>query len=229
MNGTEYPREARSTPQRDVILAGALVPLALVAFVMLGTLVSRGATTAFDAHVRVIVLSHRSALPLTVFRWITTVGSVTPMVVYAIVCAVVLARRRQFHGASTLLLAPAGAVVAYLGLKNGFARNRSSGIGNIIEGTYSFPSAHATTSAAVCLALAYICWREGLLGGRFAVTVAVIPPALVGLSRVVLDVHWATDVIGGWVAGLCVASLAAVLYLLARRSGARRPLNEVRT
>ena len=52
---------------------------------------------------------------------------------------------------------------------------------------------------------------------------------LIGVSRVVLDVHWATDVLGGWVAGLGIAALAGLLYQLVRRVEARRAFNEVRT
>jgi len=57
----------------------------------------------------------------------------------------------------------------------------------------------------------------------------VIPPVLIGGSRVFLDVHWATDVLGGWVAGLGIAALAGLLYQLVRRVEARRPFTEVRT
>ncbi|CAN5898969.1 phosphatase PAP2 family protein [soil metagenome] len=212
-----------------MVIAGLLAPATLLAFVMLGDLVRRGQTAAFDSHVRLFVLAHRPALILWVFRWITTVGSVTPMVVYAIVGALLLILRGRRLAAATVLVAPAGAVIAYLGLKNVFARNRPSGIGNVIEGTYSFPSAHATTSAAVCCALAYICWREHVLRRPAAIALCIIAPALVGASRVVLDVHWATDVLGGWLAGLCIAALTILLYLLLRRAGVRRPLNELRT
>ena len=246
MQGTEHIHEARSTPPvlggagltaegtrpdttSDMVIASALVLATLAAFALLGAFVGRGATRVFDDHVRLSVLAHRPALLLTAFRWITTVGSVTPMVVYAVVVALALALRGRLLVAATLLVAPAGAVMAYLGLKNVFARNRPSGVGNVIEGTYSFPSAHATTSAAVCFTLAYICWREHLLRRPGAIVLGVVAPVLIGVSRVVLDVHWATDVLGGWVAGLGIAALAGLLYQLVRRVEARRPFNEVRT
>lgn len=197
-----------------------------IAFSILGQFVRRGDTAAFDDLVRLFVLAHRPAVLLTVFRWITTVGSVTPMVVYAALGALLLAMRHCRLAAATVLVAPAGAVVAYLGLKTLFARNRPSGIGNLIEGTYSFPSAHATTSAAVCCTVAWICWRERILGRPAALTLAVVIPVLVGSSRVVLDVHWATDVLGGWIAGLCIAALAGLLHQLSRRVDGRRPLDQ---
>ncbi|MGI8547503.1 MAG: phosphatase PAP2 family protein [Gemmatimonadaceae bacterium] len=40
-------------------------------------------------------------------------------------------------------------------------------------------------------------WRERLISRGLAISVGVAGPLLVGLSRVYLDVHWATDVLGG--------------------------------
>ena len=41
---------------------------------------------------------------------------------------------------------------------------------------------------------------------------------LVGLTRLYLDVHWTTDVIGGWAVGLFVAAVTAALYERLRKS-----------
>lgn len=242
MEGTGESPEARSKPRsaapgalpvqehwaRNWGVVVVLCIVALAAFAAIGEDVLHYETFAFDNAVRTWVLAHRPAPLLSFFSWVTTIGSVSPMVVYAIIGALVLWLRGRPLIASTVLVAPAAAVGAFIGLKLVFARTRPSGIGNVFEGTYSFPSAHATTSAAICCTLAYVFWRERLVPGAAALLFAVLVPALVGTSRVYLDVHWATDVLGGWIAGLFIAALSAGLYDTSRRFRARRPLSEER-
>jgi undecaprenyl-diphosphatase len=78
----------------------------------------------------------------------------------------------------------------------------------------SFPSGHAMMSAVVFLTL-------GVLAARFAekrrvkvlaVVAAVLISLLVGLSRIYLGVHWASDVLAGWCVG---AAWAMTCWLLA--------------
>jgi undecaprenyl-diphosphatase len=40
----------------------------------------------------------------------------------------------------------------------------------------------------------------------------------VGITRLYIDVHWTTDVIGGWTVGLFVAAMSAALYERLRTS-----------
>jgi undecaprenyl-diphosphatase len=67
--------------------------------------------------------------------------------------------------------------------------------------TSSFPSGHANSSMIFYLTLALVL-TAGTRWHRLAVAVAVLLSILVGLSRVMLGVHWPSDVIGGWALGM---------------------------
>ncbi len=70
----------------------------------------------------------------------------------------------------------------------------------VVVKTSSFPSGHATSSMifylVLALALAPRPWR------RAAAAAAILLSFLIGASRVMLGVHWPSDVIGGWSFGL---------------------------
>jgi membrane-associated phospholipid phosphatase len=70
----------------------------------------------------------------------------------------------------------------------------------VVVKTSSFPSGHATSSMifylVLALALAPRGWR------RPAAVAAILLSILIGASRVMLGVHWPSDVVGGWSFGL---------------------------
>ena len=69
----------------------------------------------------------------------------------------------------------------------------------------SFPSTHATDSAAAAAIFSWGAPRISALGIALVV--------LVGISRVYLGVHWPTDVLAGWAVG---ALVGVVLIAISR-------------
>lgn len=91
--------------------------------------------------------------------------------------------------------------------------------------TFSFPSGHAMISAVVYLTLGAI--TATVVGRRrlkwYVLSVALLLTLIVGVSRVYLGVHYPTDVLAGWIAGLAWALLCWVVARLLQRRGQIEP------
>jgi membrane-associated phospholipid phosphatase len=202
---------------REWILMVLIGAAALVAFAKLGADVFSHKSTSFDGAVQAWLLAHQNPRLEMGFLWITRIGGIIGMRVLALAGAAYLWFRGHRRVAAGVLVVPVVADILFNGAKHIYARPRPLGLGGRVDGSYSFPSGHATVSAAVCCTLAYVLWREGFVGRWTALAFAVLVPLLVGFSRLYLNVHWATDVLGGWSVGLFIAALSAMLYNHHRR------------
>ncbi len=71
---------------------------------------------------------------------------------------------------------------------------------------YSFPSGHATISCIICLLIRYV-FHEQIKSKRkkiWLLLVMVLCIFLIGTSRMILHVHWFTDVLGGLLLGFSI-------------------------
>lgn len=71
----------------------------------------------------------------------------------------------------------------------------------VVVKTWSFPSGHATSSMIFYMVIALTLtagtrWHRAAAAGALALSFAI------GVSRVMLGVHWPSDVVGGWAFGL---------------------------
>jgi len=67
----------------------------------------------------------------------------------------------------------------------------------VVVKTSSFPSGHATSSMVFFLTLAIVL-TSGTRWRFLSVAGAILLSLLIGISRVMLGVHWPSDVVGGW-------------------------------
>ncbi|MCG6497701.1 phosphatase PAP2 family protein [Kitasatospora sp. A2-31] len=88
---------------------------------------------------------------------------------------------------------------------------------------FSFPSGHAMTAMASCAILLLVLLPVVPRRARPAAwTLAAVTVLGTGLTRIALGVHWASDVLGGWLLGLAlVASTAWAFEAWRRESGLR--------
>ena len=140
-----------------------------------------------------------------------------------IVLGVMLLRERAWVDFGFLLATFAGSAIAVALLKTWFDRPRPE-LGSAVElpSSASFPSGHATAGVA-SLGAAVILVAERLpsqRGRAWLWAIVAIGGFTIGLSRIVLNVHYVTDVLAGWCFGL--AWLAACLLARERFRGRTR-------
>ncbi|NNM47406.1 phosphatase PAP2 family protein [Knoellia koreensis] len=79
---------------------------------------------------------------------------------------------------------------------------------------YSFPSGHAFNAAVVATVVVFLLWPLlSPTARRVSTMVAVVGVLAVGLDRVFLGVHFASDVVAGWVLGFGISLASWVGFI----------------
>ena len=138
-----------------------------------------------------------------------------------LVCAAMLATRRRWAEVAVLLAAMTMASVGFHEIKDAIDRPRPED-GLVDTAGSSFPSGHAAHSVlylwlAVTIVLRL---RPGMARKTAVVLTGLALTILVGLSRVYLNVHYLSDVSGGWALGAACFSFCALIGLVV--SGVRQ-------
>ena len=228
------PQLAWGRRRRVLLTAGVVFVLAAVAFALLAVAVARrSGPLGPDQRALQDVVNWRSGALTALGKTITTFG--TDLVVYPllVVGALVCWRRtgRPRPGVLAIAVFVTGQLVRLV-INRTIARPRPpAGLHLVSASGYAFPSGH-TTNATMAYALLAIVLTMSFPRGRWVfISGAVILAIAVGLSRIYLSVHWATDVAGGWLLGSCWLALAALATsaagrgeLLLERGRAQDPL-----
>ena len=133
----------------------------------------------------------------------------------AVVCAALLAARRRWAEVGVLLAGMTLTQIGIVEIKDAVDRPRPEAALAGYSGS-SFPSGHAAHSVLyVWLAVTIVLrLRPGMARGAALVTAGIVLTVLVGLSRVYLNVHYFSDVSGGWALGAACFSFCAAVALV---------------
>jgi undecaprenyl-diphosphatase len=197
--------------RRALTVAAGVVALCVAVFVLIAEdLLDGGGLMSHDDDVLDWFVAHRTDNWITVARAVSTLGSFLVLLVIGAAGFVWWWRRGH-----SMVLASVPLVALSIGsltstlAKSAFGRQRPPVSVHAVTVTLdAFPSGHATNAAAFFLASTLV---TGLLFAvRPLVKVGLVAlgaaiAGLVGLSRLVLGVHWLSDVVAGWALGTAIA------------------------
>lgn len=152
----------------------------------------------------------------------TALGGYFCLILFTLMTAGYLWLDRKRHLSEFLLGSAISGYLASLLLKLFFQRPRPEIVPHLSQVmTSSFPSGHSMNSAIIYLTLGTIIAtsvaRRRLKA--YAIGVALLLTMLVGMSRVYLGVHYPTDVLAGWMAGLIWAILCSLTARFLQQRG----------
>jgi membrane-associated phospholipid phosphatase len=198
--------------------ASVLALLVLVPFALIAALVAGGWTPLHELDRTVTDSLHNWALGHPHWTganvWWTNIFAPFPLRGAALVLVIWLLRRRAKRLALWVVTTMVVGGLLGVVLKLLVGRHRPDLLDPVARATgFSFPSGHALNAALaaavfvlVLLPVARGAWRVVLWAAAIAVTV------LTGLSRIVLGVHWTSDVVAGTLLGVAVVAVTAAAF-----------------
>lgn len=207
---------------KPLLIVFVAATLALL-FIVLAGEVREGDTRFFDMLLLLRAQELRAAYPwlAEVMRDLSGLGSTVVLTLVTVATVGYLALVSQRTTAVLVATSVISGTVLVSVFKAAFGRIRPDlAYAELPASGLSFPSGHASMSAIVFLTIAALLASSHTRVSErtYILVTAGLMTFLVGLSRITLGVHYATDVIGGWAFG----SAWAIVWLLLARHIARR-------
>lgn len=195
----------------EIIFGSFIVLVSLAIFFKLAREIAEKDVISFDSTITNFIYLLRTPLLTTVMNWITFFGGEYFLDVAILISIIFLFKKHKLDALIfTFILILSVGLNFYL--KEFFHRARPDFLPLAFEKTYSFPSGHAMNSFVFFTSISYFIFRKmkNRKLGAFLIILSVLLIFLIGVSRIYMGVHYPSDVIAGFAAGL----LCFVIVLL---------------
>ena len=181
--------------------------LIIIFFLILWSVLTKR-ITAFDTYIYNLVTTYKSDGMTKLYKFITFFGSTAFMVALAIFFLVIFYKSKKGGVIAVGLII---STIINNVIKPIVKRQRPLDLMMVEETTFSFPSGHTMAAVTMYGLLIYLVWK-GDFNRNIRIVLTVFLALLIiaiGLSRIYLGAHFASDVI----ASLVVSSIWLIIYI----------------
>lgn len=175
----------------------------MIMFIILGILALNNLTSSFDNFIYNLIISMKSDTLTKVLEFITNLANYKSIIFYNILILLYILITKK----NKLLMVPLNSILSVVFnsiFKLIFRRNRPLLIALINESGYSYPSGHAMISILFFGTLSYVISQSDIKYKKILRWIIGIFIIVIGITRIYLGVHYASDIIGGYLLGMIV-------------------------
>lgn len=195
-----HPRFSEEIKRIKDTMAGVVL-IGSVTAVTVGALILTRPLLTFDVIFQESLADFRSSGLIDFARLVTSLGDWPVFVALVAVSSMFLLYQKRYMFFSFLLGLTVGGELFVFLTKYVLGRDRPSSVGILEIGGYSFPSGHVFLATVFWIAIAFI-FTYGNKERRYLWLLPGILIPLIALSRVVLSVHWFSDIVAGFLFGI---------------------------
>lgn len=195
-----HPEYSHEVKRIKDTMAGAVL-IASTASVAVAVLIFARHFFAFDIIFQEALVGMRTQTWVGAARLVTTLGDWQVFAVLVVLASLFFLYKKRYMFLGFLLGSVVSGNVVLFALKYILGRERPTGVDLIEASGYSFPSGHVFLATIFWIALAYTLTNQNRERLYLWLLPAILIP-LIALSRVVLSVHWFSDIAAGFLFGI---------------------------
>lgn len=192
-----------------------LIVMSIVLFIILAIAINADILSGFESWVYFESVEHMSDILTNILIFITNFGG--PIGISLICITIFLIPKLRNKLGLPVSIAVSTSFILNIILKLIFARERPDILRLVTENSYSFPSGHAMINMAlytVLIIYAYKFIKSKRIKYPLIIAMMLLVIAI-GFTRIYLGVHYAGDIIGGWLLGFAIG---LCVYMLMKNS-----------